>query len=334
VHLAGLFAEEVWERASWRPCGQHLPVSAVIAGLPIHIAVLEVWADHGEGAPSSEPAPLRLAGGATPGMMRAMIDPHAVMTWKALLSSWDGWLVFLVVAVLVPARGYRVYRRLLGHTDGVVPGKVKVRIYGSTIGLQWLLAGGTVLIAGRHGLSLADLGQTAGGAPRTLAVTAALLLIAGAYLVVNLRQIRRARPGRLAAGVRRLQSLLPATRWELAVFTGVAVTAGICEELLYRGWLVNFLAVAVGSIWGGVVAGAAVFGLAHAYQGSRGMLLAGVLGLVFGCLFVSLGSLVPGQVLHAAVDVAGGITGAAAAARLKETGAESGAAAAHGPSDG
>jgi membrane protease YdiL (CAAX protease family) len=263
--------------------------------------------------------------------MRVMVDPHAGMAWKALLSSWDGWFIFVVVAVLVPARGYWVYRRLLTHGDRVLPSKVKVRLYGSTIGLQWLLAGATVLLAARHGLSLADLGQTLGDTRRTVAITAALLLAAGVFLLVNLRQVRRARAGWLAAGVRHLRSLLPATPWELAAFTGVAVTAGICEELLYRGWLVSFLGVAIRSVWGGVVVSAAVFGLAHAYQGSRGILLAGVLGLLFGCLFVSLGSLVPAQVLHVAVDVAGGITGAAAASRLKETGTESGAEAAHGP---
>jgi membrane protease YdiL (CAAX protease family) len=265
------------------------------------------------------------------GIMRAMIDPHAGMAWRALLSSWDGWLIFVVVAVLVPARGYLVYRRLLTHADDVLPSRVKVRLYGSTIGVQWLLAVATVLIAARHGLSLADLGQTLGDTRGTLATSAALLLAAGAFLLVNLRQVRRARAGWLAAGVRRLRRFLPATPGELAVFTGVAITAGICEELLYRGWLVNFLGVAVGSVWSGVVVSAAVFGLAHAYQGPRGILLAGVLGLLFGCLFVSLGSLVPGQVLHAAVDVAGGITGAAAASRLKEAGTESGAEAALGP---
>jgi CAAX protease family protein len=243
--------------------------------------------------------------------------PEAVKAWGELLSSWDVWLVVIVLVVLIPARGYVVYRRLLANADRVVPTGAKVRVYASTIGLQWALAVGTVLLAKRHGLSLGDLGQRLGNAPRTLAVTAALLVIAGAFMLVNLRQIRHARPGQLSAGVRRLQGLLPETGPELGAFFAVAVTAGICEELLYRGWLIAVLAVAIGSVWGGVAAGAVVFGAAHAYQGSRGILLAGLLGLGFGALFESLGTLVPGQVLHAAIDVAGGVAGMSALARLR-----------------
>ena len=244
--------------------------------------------------------------------MGPMVAPDTVMAWRSLLSSWDAWLVVVVIAVLVPARGYVVYRRLLARPDDAIPSRVKVRIYASTIVLQWPLAAATVLVARRHGLSLAELGQTLGNTLRTIAVSAGLLVLAGAFLIVNLRQLRRAGAGWVAAGASRLRCLLPATPGELAVFIGVAVTAGFCEELLYRGWLVNFLAAGIGTAWGGVVVGAAVFGCAHAYQGSRGMLLAGGLGLLFGGVFVTLGSLVPCQVFHAAVDVVGGITGAVA----------------------
>jgi membrane protease YdiL (CAAX protease family) len=251
------------------------------------------------------------------GIIRGMGVANNVMAWRGLLVSWDAWLVVVVVAVLVPARGYVVYRRLLPSGGHDLPSRVKVRIYASTIAIQWVLAAGTVLIARRHGLSLPELGQTLGRTQRTLEVTAGLLVLAVVFLGVNLFQVLRARPSWLAAGVRRLRGMLPVSGSELAAFVGVSLTAGICEELLYRGWLVTFLAALLGSVVGGVVVGAVVFGLAHAYQGSRGMLLAGVLGLLFGAVFVVVGSLVPGQVLHAAVDVVGGVTGAVAVSRLK-----------------
>jgi membrane protease YdiL (CAAX protease family) len=251
------------------------------------------------------------------GIIRGMGVANHMMAWRGLLVSWDAWLVVVVVAVLVPARGYVVYRRLLSSGGHDIPSKMKVRIYASTIAMQWALAGGAVLVARRHGLSLADLGQTLGQTQRTLEVTAGLLVLAVVLLGVNLFQVLRAKRSWLASGVRRLRGMLPVTASELAAFVGVSLTAGICEELLYRGWLVCFLAALFGSVVAGVVVGAAVFGLAHAYQGSRGMLLAGVLGLIFGVVFVVVGTLVPGQVLHAAVDVVGGVTGAVAVSRLK-----------------
>ena len=98
----------------------------------------------------------------------------------------------------------------------------------------------------------------------------------------------------------------------------MALTAGICEELLYRGWLVNFIAVLTHSAWAGVAIGGVLFGLAHAYQGPKGIMATGVLGLVFGAIFVLSGSLFPGQILHAAIDAVNGLVGAYALKRLQE----------------
>jgi membrane protease YdiL (CAAX protease family) len=100
-------------------------------------------------------------------------------------------------------------------------------------------------------------------------------------------------------------ALLPRTRAERRLFTLVGVSAGICEEWLYRGF---FLAV-VSAISGGLpgpalvaVAGVA-FGLAHVYQGPGGVLLTGVLGAVLAALYLDTGSLLLPVVLHALIDL-------------------------------
>jgi CAAX protease family protein len=100
-------------------------------------------------------------------------------------------------------------------------------------------------------------------------------------------------------------ALLPRSRSERRVFTVVGVTAGVCEEWLYRGF---FLAV-VAAVAGGlpevvlVLVGAVAFGLAHAYQGPSGIVLTGVLGGVFAALYLETGSLLLPVLLHAAVDL-------------------------------
>jgi membrane protease YdiL (CAAX protease family) len=100
-------------------------------------------------------------------------------------------------------------------------------------------------------------------------------------------------------------ALLPRTRSERHLFTVVGLTAGICEEWLYRGF---FLAV-VGAVVANlpdlvlVLVAAAAFGLAHAYQGIGGMLSTGVLGAVMAALYLDTGSLLLPVLLHALIDL-------------------------------
>jgi membrane protease YdiL (CAAX protease family) len=100
-------------------------------------------------------------------------------------------------------------------------------------------------------------------------------------------------------------ALLPRTAGERRLFTVVGLTAGVCEEWLYRGF---FLAV-VSALAGGlptavlVLVAAAAFGLAHAYQGVAGVLTTAVLGGVLAGLYLGTGSLLPPMALHAAIDL-------------------------------
>jgi membrane protease YdiL (CAAX protease family) len=100
-------------------------------------------------------------------------------------------------------------------------------------------------------------------------------------------------------------AVLPRTAGERRLFTVVGVTAGVCEEWLYRGF---FLAV-VAAVAGGVpdevlvVMAGIAFGLAHAYQGRAGIVTTGVLGGVMAALYLSTGSLLLPVLLHAAIDL-------------------------------
>ena len=91
----------------------------------------------------------------------------------------------------------------------------------------------------------------------------------------------------------------------MRLFRGVSVTAGVCEEILFRGFLIWYLATFFG-LTVAVFASSAVFGLGHAYQGAGGILKTGVIGLVMAGLYVLSGSLWPPVALHAATDVVNG----------------------------
>jgi membrane protease YdiL (CAAX protease family) len=89
----------------------------------------------------------------------------------------------------------------------------------------------------------------------------------------------------------------------------LALTAGCCEEFLYRGFAMAAFGRAGFPIWASVVVSSILFGAAHLYQGRGGLIGTGILGLLFGSFRALTGSFVPIAVWHAAIDIVAGIAG-------------------------
>jgi uncharacterized protein len=104
-----------------------------------------------------------------------------------------------------------------------------------------------------------------------------------------------------------LRTVLPSTPSEARVFSAAAITAGICEEVLYRGYLLWYFQSLVP---GGVAIAAAIlaFGAAHAYQGIQGILTTGIAGAISMAVYLLTGSLLAPIVLHATLDLVNGFT--------------------------
>ena len=105
-----------------------------------------------------------------------------------------------------------------------------------------------------------------------------------------------------------LEPLLPHDRREMSWWRALSVTAGICEEVVYRGFLIAVLAAAMNT-WAAVLLAAFIFGLNHAYQGPKGILKTGLVGLVLGGLFALTGSLWAPMLVHVVMDLAAGYVG-------------------------
>jgi membrane protease YdiL (CAAX protease family) len=250
------------------------------------------------------------------------VDPEILMAWRGLLSSWDAWALTFVLVIIVPTVGYIRFRRLSARGDQVVPLRVKLTFYARIVCAQWCLSAAMLLILRRHGLSAGDAGERLGESQLTFGVIFALIVILTVVSLIVLRRARRAPSASVIAAVGRMRSLVPAFGLEMAAFVVVCLTAGVCEEMLYRGWLVNLLRAGTGSPWAAVVVSAIVFGIGHAYQGLKAMLRTVFVGLQLAILYVVVGSLIPGQVLHAGADLLVGVAGALAVSRLSAAEAE------------
>jgi membrane protease YdiL (CAAX protease family) len=104
-----------------------------------------------------------------------------------------------------------------------------------------------------------------------------------------------------------IAAMLPHGGVELTCWIALSVTAAICEETIFRGYLQpQFMALSK-SAPVGILLSAAIFGAAHAYQGVRMTILIALYGAMFGILAYWRGSVRPGMIAHAWQDSLNGV---------------------------
>lgn len=193
-----------------------------------------------------------------------------------------------------------------------VPG-ARVRAYQTILVAEWLL---TIFVVARWAAlrrPWSDLWLTPPNGWR-LVVSLALVLPMAWMVWQQSRRLARmtaARREALRPTFGPFSFMVPHTLAEHRWFQVVSVTAGICEELLFRGFLVWALRPWLG-LWGAAAAAAILFGLGHTYLGRAGFTRATIAGVVFGLIALITGSLVPGIILHALADLQSGMVGWAA----------------------
>lgn len=113
----------------------------------------------------------------------------------------------------------------------------------------------------------------------------------------------------------RAEAIAPRTPREMLAFSGIAVSAGVAEEIAYRGVLFTLLAHVLGGWWVPAIVGAIAFGVAHVFQGWRAAALATVAGLVAQLVVGLTGTLLVAIVVHIVHDI---IAGAVIGRRARE----------------
>jgi membrane protease YdiL (CAAX protease family) len=218
----------------------------------------------------------------------------------------DHVVVLLLVAVL-PIWGYLEVRKLAalihaGQTE------LRVGFYYKIIAEQWLMA--ILLLAGWFSLGRdsAAIGLVIHGGTRAwigYGLTALVIVV----LVAQARSIPR-NPENLAKVKKQLSSLsyiLPHTLKERRTFDGVSVTAGICEEVIFRGYLIAYLMALLGApFWVAAILSSLAFGLAHSYQGLAGIPRTAAAGGLMALLYSLTGALWAPMVVHAVMDMTSG----------------------------
>ena len=127
----------------------------------------------------------------------------------------------------------------------------------------------------------------------------------GGALAGTLWSWRRGKRGVRGPMLGDVGALLPRHRGELAHAALLAIAAGVTEEPFFRVLLPLLITLVTGGAWAGFGLAALLFGVAHWYQGWKGVAATSVMGVLFTALYLASGRLWVVVVFHAFLDLVG-----------------------------
>ena len=214
----------------------------------------------------------------------------------------------LAGAALSVFLGGRTRRKLEKLNDGPDDGRIAVYL---RLTLSLTLMGAVILspwvLTGRE---LAELGFRYETSWRFWGTSAVVALVGLFYWgVLTQLALSAAMHAESSELVRRNPAvkLFPRSPKELRFWTLCAASTA-AEEIFYRGFILWYLARTMDVAAAGVLS-CVLFGAAHAYQGARGMLRTGVMGVVFLATYLTADSLWPAIALHVIQDLFAGTVG-------------------------
>ena len=212
--------------------------------------------------------------------------------------------LFVVVIVSFAALAARSQGQMIAHRG-------RVTFYLLTLAWEYLLVGYILWGARKRGVTLREIVGGRWKSPENLlidvAIAFAFWMVAAGTLAALSFALGLMSPSQVAEAKKQLGPLLPKGGWELALWLALSATAGFCEEIMFRGYLQRQFRAATRSTAAAIVLQAVVFGIAHAYQGGRRIILIAVYGALFGMLAAWRKTLRPGMIGHAMQDSFAGI---------------------------
>lgn len=225
--------------------------------------------------------------------------------------SWVPYLRMLLVAslLLLPFMDIAATRRMRRHTSSAA----RMQWYRDSVLAIWVLAALALLLAVPHNLlilerSPQDIAWLLGTPTRAMVAAVLLAIFFALYLAQFLALAwSRALREKYAKAARYVRGFLPVSAQEQRWWLFLSISAGICEEVLVRGFFLQFLN---GQIAGGPALGltaawlitSVIFGFCHFYQGLRGVIGTAIGGALLGLLAIVSGDLLLPMLVHTLLD--------------------------------
>lgn len=216
-------------------------------------------------------------------------------------------LYVALFAVVFPLWDSLVFWPAFHRQLKVDPARARARLWTGAIVYPWPLVAVGAALWVANDRSWASFGFSVPHGWR-LWTSIALVLLFAAYYALAIATVARSAEvqARLRQQAGTLAAVLPHTRAELYWFGGVSLTAGFCEEFLFRGYFIWVIASWLGW-WGAAALSVVFFAAGHAYQGWTGVLRTGIFGAGYALVVAIFGSLWPAIALHVLVDLSAGV---------------------------
>lgn len=181
-------------------------------------------------------------------------------------------------------------------------------LYASTIAFQWIAAGVVLWRSAARGIPLPALGFQIPNYGVVLLVSVLLVALILVNQLVSLSRMSRGTGGQQGILPDLARKVFPQDFVERLAFLAVVITVSLCEEVVYRGFAQYAFANSLyRSALAGMLASAALFALAHVYQGKRGLIATFIVGALFSAARTWAGSLLPAMVAHFVADFTAGM---------------------------
>lgn len=181
----------------------------------------------------------------------------------------------------------------------------RIVFYIVTMVTEWLMLGVVLLGVRLHRSPLSTvLGErwrSVREVARDIGIAAVFWFVSAIILSATIGQPKEAAPNDV------VQALLPNGPLESTLWVALSITAGICEEAIYRGYLQRQLIAMSKSATIGILGTAVLFGAGHAYKGGAGAIRIVLFGAMFGVLAYWRKSVRPGMIAHAFTDAFAGV---------------------------
>ncbi|MGC8549221.1 MAG: CPBP family intramembrane glutamic endopeptidase [Acidobacteriaceae bacterium] len=149
-----------------------------------------------------------------------------------------------------------------------------------------------------------SLGPTPSGTISFLSGLAAALILIPLLSVLRARRKAKNEPLRIVT-LGDVAPLLPRNWAEIAHAAVMSLNAGFSEELYFRLLLPLLLAILIGHAIPAFVLAALLFGLAHIYQGTTGVIASTTIGLAMVLIYLLTGTIWAAVAAHAFMDLLG-----------------------------
>jgi membrane protease YdiL (CAAX protease family) len=209
-------------------------------------------------------------------------------------------LLVFITLILLPLKVFLDTRKLKESSNP----SIKEKTYFKLFALYWTITSGFLIFSPFKGIFFTSKPLQFNGTGKLVALLVLFYLIITQIIPVLLLRFNKKLRALTAESFNEKSYIFPTSDRQRALFWIVPFTVGICEEIIFRGYLYHYFQSTPYSLSAllSFLLVTVIFGLGHFQQGLSGIVLTTLLGYFLGFLYFLTGNLLLPIFLHIIFD--------------------------------